>query len=406
MAKEKEKVNRRRQLIFRQVVLDNHPLSLSKLQELLLDDKYDEKTAQRDVHAFKDVGCKLRLQQCQSSENDKELVFLEGPHTDDDTTRENINSAEKGLVARLAASLICGTPDLTKEGIPPSWVSDDTAREALEKMCSTAKDKKMAARLRSFISLLNQKLKAHRGEFAIDSAQTVLKLFHRMGFSLERKEVLKASLFRFWETTSRLVAIDSGTTNIAIARFLKELPIPMVNSQLCSLTVCTNSRRIFQELGPSKVWVKTIIIGGQQKFRSPTIAGAMAELFLRSVSILQFGMCILGSTRIDIDRGVVCSDSQEESSIKNLLMERSSLRIVCVDDSKLQQGPGREGYRFASIDPKHIDLILTNCPLRKKGKGGEVEYGSFLEKIDSIESRGVPVLLAASPRTFGYSHNG
>jgi DeoR/GlpR family transcriptional regulator of sugar metabolism len=80
---------------------------------------------------------------------------------------------------------------------------------------------------------------------------------------------------------SRLIAIDSGTTNIILSRFLKKSPIPLQGSSLCSLTVCTNSRRIFEELGPSEVWIKSIIIGGQQMFRSPTIAGAISRLVQR-----------------------------------------------------------------------------------------------------------------------------
>jgi len=108
-------------------------------------------------------------------------------------------------------------------------------------------------------------------------------------------------------------------------------------------------------------------------------------------------MCILGATKVDVERFVVCSDSQEEASMKHLFMEKSSLRIICVDHGKLQTGPGREGYKFASIDPNHIDLIITNSPTLGR-IGGDDDAGSFQAKVAAIERRGVPVLVATGPR--------
>jgi len=403
MKRDQIKVDRRRQLIFRQAVLDNTPLPLKRLQEWLDGEKYDADTAQTDVEAFAKVGCNLKLQKCRSDPSDKEIVFLEGPHIDNDNTRESIHAEEKALVARLAASLICGTPTPFDPKTLPGWTRDLTARAALDRLATFNKrEKRMATHLQNVLAYVDEQSKPSKGQTAIESFDSVLELISRTSITLERKEELRKSLSGFWNTTSRMVAIDSGTTNIALCKYLEQMPIPLVKSQLCSLTVCTNSRRIFEALGPSWVWVKTMIIGGQQMFRSPTIAGPMAEVFLRSVPLLQFGICILGSTRIDIDRGVICSDTQEESSLKNLLMERSALRVVCVDNSKLQKGPGRQGYRFASIDPIHIDLILTNNPIRRRSLGAIRDYEAFRDKVDAIQDRGVPVLLASSPTTFGY----
>jgi DeoR/GlpR family transcriptional regulator of sugar metabolism len=403
--KTETKKNPRRQLIFRRVVLENRPLPLNELRELL-DDKVDEGRIRKDLESFAAVGCKIELQPCTAPGETKQLVFAEGPHTDDDTMREKHNLEQKNLVARLAVSLICGAPEPGKgENLAPwMFLVDQAARKALDRMTiHSARDKKIAGRVKSVLTKIRTQAETFGGQEGIFPAKLVLDLVKKSNSFLKtQQDSLKRNLYRFWEESSRLIAVDSGTTNIQLSRILKKLPIPLVGSPLASLMVCTNSRKIFEVLGPSDVWVKTIIIGGQQKFRSPTIAGAMAEIFLRSVSILQFGMCILGSTRVDLDRFALCSDSQEESSIKNLIMDRSSLRVICVDDSKLQSGPGREGYRFASIDPRQIDLILTNCPLQRAGQKAKEEYVSFLAKIESIESRGVPVLVATSEKTFDY----
>ena len=423
----------RRQFIFRRVVLDNRPTSIRELKELLNLENYDYKKhadkVKGDISEFKSVGCRITLRDSATPDpDDSAFVFEEGPHTDDDTVRENANQPEKALVAQLTASMICGIrgvekdiqfwlPELSKlleqwnrnrleTQFWKSFKAEDSARSShAHKIPVSDFDEDSVDQVRSVLLHLNSKLSLTSGHAAKGTANDVLKLLQYTSDSLGRRFVtLRTNLYSFWAESSRMVAIDSGTTNILLARYLKATHIPIEGSELCSLTVCTNSRRIFEELGPSGVWIKTIIIGGQQLFRSPTIAGAMAEAFLRGVSILQFGMCVLGSTRIDLDRFAICSDSQEEASIKNLLMDRSSLRIVCVDNSKLQSGPGREGYRYASIDPKHIDLIITNSPFRtKNGKPvDEGVYDLFAAQIHAIEARGVPVLVATSDETFNY----
>lgn len=463
-ADQKSELHQRRQLIFRRVVLDNRPLPISELLELLDIETYTLRNFTTDKEAFSHVGCPIDKRKCISNPEDEELYFLDGPHTDDDTTRETISVPQKQLVARLAASLLCGGWKRDKEEEPAKrklhddskenklyeFIVPDEARKALERFTNFSEiadeDPKIAASVRGMLSRLRekyQKLEEQKTRKALERFDTsfseiadvdpkiaarvrgmlsrqhekyqnlqelqpveeVLDLFNRSNSLLEKRQLeLKRCLYSFWDESSRLVAIDSGTTNIMLARSLKKLLIPMASSTLSSLTVCTNSRRIFQELGPSNVWIKTIIIGGQQKFRSPTIAGAMAEAFLKSVAILQFGMCILGSTRVDLDRFAVCSDSQEESALKNLIMDRSSLRVILVDDSKFQRGPGREGYKFASIEPRQIDLIVTNSPLRQGKNADETrrQYEQFIKNIQSIEGRGVPVLVATSPATFDY----
>jgi DeoR/GlpR family transcriptional regulator of sugar metabolism len=393
--------NERRQLIFRTVVLDNRPLKLSKVREMFPDGGYTDVKAERDAASFRHVGCDIELRTGKAlngRQGEKEFVFLEGPHTDDDTTRESINVEGKQLVAQLAAAMICGLSEVKIENWLPKWMPSHLSEEwlaALSGAIASSPRTKLRADLEGILSSLKRHGSPHLSEYR--SARAVLKLLQRSTLYLkERQTQLRTSLRSYWSEGTRLVALDSGTTNIWVARFLKEVRLPVPGSPFRSLTVCTNSRRIFEELGPSEVSVKTIIIGGQQKFRSPTIAGVMAEMFLRAVPFLQFGMCVLGSTRVDVDQLAVCSDSQEESSVKNLLMEKSSLRVICVDDSKLQSGPGREGYKFAAIDPRHIDLLITNSPFLESCD--HKRYERFRSAVHAIEAAGVPVFVATLPQ--------
>jgi DeoR/GlpR family transcriptional regulator of sugar metabolism len=411
-----EIVSARRQFIFRRVVLENQPLSLAELRERLGQDpipasdkdaaRRDLAAANRDVEAFCDVGCPIKIRDSAKSRG-KEFVFLEGLHTDEESIREDLNPGGKALVARLTASMICGFSKSRETGLLPTWINDPNTKKALDRLAlRTEGDNRIAARVRALLMQLQDK--ANPG--GMDSAQTVLSLLEESHTVHQKnQEDIRRKLLGFWREANRLVALDSGTTNKAVARYLKDLFLPMPGSPLCSLSVCTNSRTIFEILGPSNVSVKTIIIGGQQKFHSPTIAGAMAELFLRTSAILQFGMCILGATKIDMERFALCSDSQEEATIKTLFMEKSSLRIICVDDTKLQSGLGREGYKFAAVDPQHIDLVITNSPLREdvSPEGVSLDYfRAFAAKVGAIEGRGIPVLVATSADTFGHPSEG
>lgn len=382
--------NKRRAFIFARLVLDNTgALSISEIKQDFPD--YDEEKAKADVEAFKKVGCAIAIQSS-SEKRGKVLVFLDGLHTNDDTNREETNGAEKEFVAQFIAALICGPGRVRGKDL----VSYDFEKVLKESNLDAVSCRETGQSVKLLLRELQEKGEVS-GVLGQNTCDSIVKLLSR---SQERKKELRGKLHDYWEESNRMVAIDSGTTNLKVAKLLAKLRIPLANSRLCSLTVCTNSRRIFEVLGPHKIPVKTIIIGGQQKFKSATIAGAMAELFLRTASILQFGMCILGATKVDVEKFAVCSHSQEESSIKQLLMDKSKLRVIAVDSSKLHGGAGREGYTFASISPDQIDLIVTNSPIRKLTPPREWER--FRNNVGAIEDRGVPVLVTHPEGTHGH----
>jgi DeoR/GlpR family transcriptional regulator of sugar metabolism len=398
-------LKKHRQLIFRRVVLDNRPMTLKEMRELLRGERYTDEMARCDVDALRAVGCLVKLERCPDHPKEKQIVFLDGPHTDDDSIRAGINQQGKSLVARLTASLICGVAQCKEKKLLLDWMKRPDAKKAVDDLCDTAgPDADLALRLRVVLGHLQAKARNQTGPWSLAPVDELVELLRRSQATLEAgQKALRTKLRAYWEEPFRMVALDAGTTNLHIAERLSELHLPIPGSSLCSLTVCTNSRRIFVALGPPNVSVKCIMVGGQQKFHSGAIAGAMAELFLRTASILQFGMCVLGATKVDVERFVVCSDSQEEAEMKNLFMEKSSLRVITVDNGKLQTGPGREGYKFASIDPSHIDLIITNSPFLADR---EPEDGplSFKDRVAAIEARGVPVLVATGPGTMDDPH--
>lgn len=224
---------------------------------------------------------------------------------------------------------------------------------------------------------------------------------------------LVTKLMDYWGENIRMCMLDSGTTNELLALKLKELSHPYRNTNLSYFSVCTNNRSIFQILGDPTVPIRSIIIGGQQRGRTSTIAGALAEYFLRGAALLNFGICIVGATNIAIDVGSCFSDSQEEAIIKSIAFSKSNIKIVALDSSKLSRHSIRGGYVFSSLTDNSIDAIVTNVPLSMEYIQAETEAArnrhqrlidEFWEMIDSIRARQVNVILASDERCVKRTH--
>jgi hypothetical protein len=152
------------QLIFRRVVLDNRPLTLKEMQELLRGEKYTDEMARCDVEALRAVGCLVKLERCPDKPREKRIVFLDGPHTDDDTIREGINPKGKELVAGLTASVICGLARCKDKQVLLDWMKRPNVREAADHMCDRAgPDEDLARRLRVVLGHLQSKLANQSG---------------------------------------------------------------------------------------------------------------------------------------------------------------------------------------------------------------------------------------------------
>lgn len=204
-------------------------------------------------------------------------------------------------------------------------------------------------------------------------------------------------LLAMYAEENRGLAFDAGTTNDKIIDYISELELPTEFSKLAHLTVCTNSRGMFQKLGEPKVGAKVIVIGGEQRWRTEVVAGSLAELFIRAAGLLHFSVSFVGATILDLTHMHVCSDSQEEARLKSLLFERSSLRIVNADWSKWQPYPMRITFPFARLNPQQFDAIITSEPAQPENdpKGESSEYkrklAEFNENVPRIEEQGIPV---------------
>ncbi len=297
-----------------------------------------------------------------------EIIDASAPSTHKLSDRYLKNYKEKSLVADLGVSLLIGFPD----GLP--WDGIHAGR-----------------RIYTHEDILNGLSKCARDAHL--TAQKVRSIFqHHL------------------EEISRIVALDDGTTSLLVAEKLREFKVPVEGTNLAYLTVCTNSREIFNVLGDSEVeQIRAIIVGGQQIGRSSAIAGPLAEFFLRSAALLQFSISIVGTSGINVDKGLAFSDTQEEAIIKGVMFGKSVMRVIVTDNTKLAvQGERRGGYAFCSLQPQFCDLLITNSPidagfLEETGKEAKDAQKRRIEEfpkmIEKIESRGIPVLVATSDET-------
>lgn len=209
---------------------------------------------------------------------------------------------------------------------------------------------------------------------------------------------LKNKLSRLWQESNMSIFCDAGTTNDRMGFVLKDLFLPTAFSPLRNLQVCTNGRVLFNTMADAEVCAKGIITGGHQlgvDGATDSIAGSFTEAWLRATEgVLSFGICFIGCTAVDAGQGFFLSDSFEEKTVKEIVMApgRSRIVVVVADRSKFHMSPMREGFRFSSISPEQVDLIITNAV-----DGGGRDESTGL--IDRVRNMGVPVIEAIFPST-------
>ncbi|EPJ0398515.1 DeoR/GlpR family DNA-binding transcription regulator [Providencia rettgeri] len=143
------------------------------------------------------------------------------------------------------------------------------------------------------------------------------------------------------------IFIDSGSTNLEIARYLP--------SEL-SLTVVTHSPAIALEL-MKKPLCEVILIGGKLNRQ----VGASIDISAgNQINQIHFDQCFIGGCALDPQMGVSIFD-YEESKFKKILFERSNQVIMGVTADKL---PGVARYKIANCE--QISILVMTTELNKQ----------------------------------------
>lgn len=140
------------------------------------------------------------------------------------------------------------------------------------------------------------------------------------------------------------ILLDSGTTNLEIARLLKDKK---------HLTVITNDIKIAAELMDSEV--KVIVTGGELQNGVGALFGPLTEQILKNIHVDLF---FLGAHAVHLDAGITVT-TFEKASIKKMMIEAAGTTWLVADSSKFDQKSFTKVCDLASLDGLITDDGLT-----------------------------------------------
>lgn len=178
--------------------------------------------------------------------------------------------------------------------------------------------------------------------------------------SLNKEEVALEAAHYISE--GQVIALDSGTTSLELARVLK--------SRFHQLTVVTNSLSIANELADTE-GITLILTGGIYNPEEKACFSDMATLILSHINI---DLLFLTTCGISANRGITYQ-RVEDLVIQNKFMEASNEAIVIADSSKLGVN---SLVRMCGIE--QVSMIITDS------------YASA-EQIAALEEAGMKVVI-------------
>lgn len=123
--------------------------------------------------------------------------------------------------------------------------------------------------------------------------------------------------------TGDVIALDSGTTTLAIAKALRHHE---------HLTVITADLQIALELADAPA-IDVIIVAGSVRRGLYSVVGPLAE---RTLASLNVGTAFMGADAIDLDRGVT-NASLSEVAVKRALLACARERVLVADHAKFDR---------------------------------------------------------------------
>lgn len=166
----------------------------------------------------------------------------------------------------------------------------------------------------------------------------------RMVSHLEEKEQIAQKCAEHIEDGD-CIYLDSGTTTLQIAKYIKEKK---------NLTVVTNSIPIINELLNSSI--ELIIIGGKIRRHEQSVVTYDYLFNFSELNILKAFICASGIT---IEKGI--SDYNfEEAITRKKIIELSNITYIAADSTKFGKNVT---VQIAPLEK--VDYIITDCHLNK-----------------------------------------
>lgn len=159
------------------------------------------------------------------------------------------------------------------------------------------------------------------------------------------------------------IALDSGTTSLALARAVK--------GRYHSLTVVTNSFAVAQELAGVK-GITLVLTGGVYRADEEAFVSDVATLIFSKINVDLFFLTTCG---ISVERGVTYQRI-DEISVQNKMMEAADRTIVLADSSKMGTN---SLVKMCGIEA--VSMIITDS-------------GVSDEQVKAFENAGVRVVIS------------
>ena len=138
----------------------------------------------------------------------------------------------------------------------------------------------------------------------------------------------------------QVVLMDAGSTNVAIARALRDT----------ALTVVTNAPAVADALAGAQA-AEVVMIGGRIDPRS---GGAIGSIALQQLAELQADVCIPGICAVDPETGI-WGINAEECAFKQAMLRVSATTLIVAGNEKLG---ARGSFRIAGIE--QVDQLLIS----------------------------------------------
>lgn len=190
----------------------------------------------------------------------------------------------------------------------------------------------------------------------------------------------------FWRRGNRAVVLDAGSTNSKVAEKLFKCKIPSRGGSLESLTVASNSIDILSKVGAVGSRIRAQSLGGNQELGRAAMTGELTIWMLENAPMMHWDMAVIGAFSLDTKKMEVLVDNYYDMKVKAALLDRSNIRVIAVDSTKLNNSICKRGIKVTDILPECVDIIVTNTPLVK------ANIEAHKKALDAIYARGVIVL--------------
>ena len=181
---------------------------------------------------------------------------------------------------------------------------------------------------------------------AVVNAKNEGSLVQRLDLNDDRKQILAKACIPYFKEKA-FIFIDSGSTNLAIA---KMIPKNLV------LTVVTHTPSIAVAL-QSHEYCDVVLLGGKISKQQSAAIGTSS---LKQLQTMHFDLAILGACAIDAQVGISAFDI-EDAQFKKAIVEQSNNVLIAVTEEKLSSIA-----RHKVTDLDSVSVLITEEKVKEE----------------------------------------